>query len=205
MGSSIEEYIDPIREGIPFNYLSFRNIKDPATKDTNTIAEVQTAIDMAGRVSSNDTTPGYLNGKLLAGPGITLTEGFDGGNETLTISGSSSQIVMTSGSALSALRVVVSDVTNRAILADSGTAAHADRAYGLTITAVGAAGVSVTVLLSGYHTDVVWAWDVTKPIFLGANGVLTQISPVTGFTQQVARPITATSLSFGTHSSFVLI
>jgi hypothetical protein len=36
-------------------------------------------------VSSNDTTPGYLNGKLLAGTGISLTEGSDGGNETLTI------------------------------------------------------------------------------------------------------------------------
>lgn len=38
-------------------------------------------------VSSNDTTTGYLNGKLLAGEGIDLTEGSDGGNETLTISG----------------------------------------------------------------------------------------------------------------------
>ncbi len=38
------------------------------------------------KVSSNDTTPGYLNGKLLGGSGITLTEGNDGGNETLTIS-----------------------------------------------------------------------------------------------------------------------
>ncbi len=36
-------------------------------------------------VSSNDTTPGYLNGKLAAGTGTTLTEGNDGGNETLTI------------------------------------------------------------------------------------------------------------------------
>lgn len=39
------------------------------------------------RVSSNDTTPGYLNGKLVAGEGVDLTEGSDGGDETLTISG----------------------------------------------------------------------------------------------------------------------
>ena len=39
-------------------------------------------------VSSNDTTPGYLDGKLLAGTGITLTEGNDGGDETLTIASS---------------------------------------------------------------------------------------------------------------------
>lgn len=37
------------------------------------------------KVSSNDTTSGYLNGKLVAGAGVSLTENNDGGNETLTI------------------------------------------------------------------------------------------------------------------------
>ena len=37
------------------------------------------------KVSANDTTAGYLNGKLVAGTGITLTENNDGANETLTI------------------------------------------------------------------------------------------------------------------------
>ena len=36
-------------------------------------------------VSANDTTAGYLNGKLVAGTLVTLTENSDGGNETLTI------------------------------------------------------------------------------------------------------------------------
>ncbi len=36
-------------------------------------------------VSANDANPGYLNGKLVAGTGISLTEGSDGGDETLTI------------------------------------------------------------------------------------------------------------------------
>lgn len=38
------------------------------------------------RVSSNDTTPGFLNGKLVAGANVTLTEQNDGGNETLEVS-----------------------------------------------------------------------------------------------------------------------
>ncbi len=38
-------------------------------------------------VSSNDSTLGYLNGKLAAGEGIDLTEGNDGGDETLTVAG----------------------------------------------------------------------------------------------------------------------
>jgi hypothetical protein len=37
------------------------------------------------KVSLNDTTAGYLNGKLIAGNGIVLTENNDGSNETLTI------------------------------------------------------------------------------------------------------------------------
>lgn len=44
--------------------------------------------DEKAKVSSNDTTAGYLNGKLVAGTNITLTEGNDGGNETLTIASS---------------------------------------------------------------------------------------------------------------------
>lgn len=41
--------------------------------------------DETAKVSSNDTTAGYLNGKLVAGTNITLTENNNGGNETLTI------------------------------------------------------------------------------------------------------------------------
>lgn len=37
------------------------------------------------KVSANDTTPGYLNGKIVAGSNVTLTEGSDGADETLTI------------------------------------------------------------------------------------------------------------------------
>lgn len=53
----------------------------------NTIPQLQT---YKSKVSSNDSTPGYLNGKLVAGANITLTENNDGGNETLTIAGSAS-------------------------------------------------------------------------------------------------------------------
>ena len=43
-----------------------------------------TADSQKVKVSSNDTTAGFLNGKLVAGTNISLTEGTDGGNETLT-------------------------------------------------------------------------------------------------------------------------
>ena len=38
-------------------------------------------------VSLDDTTPGYLDGKLIEGEGIDFAVGTPGGNETLTISG----------------------------------------------------------------------------------------------------------------------
>ena len=47
--------------------------------------------DELAKVSANDTTAGYLNGKLVAGTGITLTEQNDGGNETLEISAGGGQ------------------------------------------------------------------------------------------------------------------
>jgi hypothetical protein len=42
--------------------------------------------DELAKVSINDTTAGYLNGKLVAADGVELTEVGDGGNETLEIS-----------------------------------------------------------------------------------------------------------------------
>lgn len=63
------------------------------------VSSVNTLLDMEGaitavaalaagsgvKVSSNDTTVGFLNGKLVAGSGIGFTENNDGGNETLTL------------------------------------------------------------------------------------------------------------------------
>jgi len=37
-------------------------------------------------ISANDTTPGFLNDKLVVGTDIALTENNDGGNETISIS-----------------------------------------------------------------------------------------------------------------------
>ena len=53
------------------------------TIDNLTPADLtDTDTDEKAKVSSNDTTAGYLNGKLTGGTGVTLTENTDGGNET---------------------------------------------------------------------------------------------------------------------------
>ncbi|MZH02997.1 MAG: LamG domain-containing protein [Nitrospinae bacterium] len=62
------------------------NISLSATTGPNaTLTISSTATDENVKVSSDDTTAGFLNGKLVGGAGITLTEGNGGGNETLTI------------------------------------------------------------------------------------------------------------------------
>jgi hypothetical protein len=48
-----------------------------------------TADGLTVKVSANDTTAGYLNGKLVAGDNVTITEGNDGADETLTIAANS--------------------------------------------------------------------------------------------------------------------
>jgi len=50
---------------------------------TTTIAALSAGSGV--KVSSDDTTVGFLDGKLLAGTGISLTVGSPAGNETLTI------------------------------------------------------------------------------------------------------------------------
>lgn len=45
-------------------------------------------------VSANDTTAGNLNGKLVAGDGVVLTENNDGGNETLSVSTNRKNVAM---------------------------------------------------------------------------------------------------------------
>lgn len=62
------------------------NISLSATAGPNsTLTISSTDTDENVKVSADDTTAGFLNGKLVGGAGITLTEGNGGTNETLTI------------------------------------------------------------------------------------------------------------------------
>jgi hypothetical protein len=53
---------------------------------------IQADTDVKTKVSSNDTTAGFLNGKLVAGSNVTFTENSDGGNETLSIAAADNSI-----------------------------------------------------------------------------------------------------------------
>ena len=69
-------------EGDLFYNSTDNNLKFYDGSSWNTISA---DTDVKTKVSSNDTTAGFLNGKLVASTNITLTENSDGGNETLGI------------------------------------------------------------------------------------------------------------------------
>ena len=100
-GSDIDfvETSDGSNETLVANFKLVRSATAPASptigmlwQDTSVNGDLvgATTTDEKAKVSANDTTSGYLNGKLVAGTNITLTEGSDGSNETLTIASTAS-------------------------------------------------------------------------------------------------------------------
>jgi len=73
--------------------------------------------DEKTKVSANDTTAGYLNGKLVAGSKIVLTENDDAGNETLTISlqntGTSYSKAFTNADLVTGILTVTHNLSNK--------------------------------------------------------------------------------------------
>ncbi len=62
-------------------------IKKPLVLASGQIQELQSGddIDPKVRVSSDDTSPGYLEDKIVAGTGVSITVNNPGAVETLTI------------------------------------------------------------------------------------------------------------------------
>lgn len=89
-GHGVRFFVD--LEDTPASYAgqSGKSVTVKATEDGLEFT-TNVATDEKVKVSANDTTPGYLNGKLVAGTGINLVENNDGGNETFTVSSTITQ------------------------------------------------------------------------------------------------------------------
>ncbi|MCE5306363.1 MAG: hypothetical protein LLG20_01855 [Acidobacteriales bacterium] len=112
--------------------------------------------------------------------------------------------ILTATGAISALRVVRKDAAGSLQYCDGNTAAHAGTALGVSLTAVGAGGGTVSVVTSGRMGDNVWAWTIGQPVYCGANGVLTQNAATpTAWIQQIGVADSATSLVIGIQTAIV--
>ena len=100
----------------------------------NSWATPSDSVSYLVKISSDDTTPDFLNGKLVAGTGISLTEGSGGGDETLTIANTSTGTIS----------AFTNGVDNRVVTATSATALNGETnlIYNGTILGVGADGAN---------------------------------------------------------------
>lgn len=141
------------------------------------------------KVSSNDTTPGYLNGKLVAGTNVTLTENNDGSNETLTIAASSQREGITThltytpgyltgdtgAQSLWNLWVVVTDGSFRVTV--DGVAVNVDAIDFSSVTSMATVASTIQTALNtatGGTETVVWSTDhfiITSTDTTSASGV----------------------------------
>jgi hypothetical protein len=105
--------------------------------------------------------------------------------------------------ALSGHRLVTVNGSGELIYADNTTASHATKVLGLTLGAA-SIGAATNVKTYGEVTEPSWTWTMDSPIYLGANGVLTQTAPATGFILIVGFPLSATTIFLDTQGPIIL-
>lgn len=111
---------------------------DNTNPDNPIITNTSLNTDEVAKVSSNDTTAGYLNGKLVAGSGISLTENNNGGNETLGIAVSNLDAGAITTGTIATARLGTGT-------ANSSTYLAGDQTYKAAVTSVNGATGAVTV------------------------------------------------------------
>jgi hypothetical protein len=95
------------------------------------------------------------------------------------------------GQTLGGNRAVTTNLQGQLVYPDP--ASPNSRVYGIT-THSALQGELVTVQITGTQTEPSWSWDVTKPVFVGVDGILTQVTPTTGQTLVVGYPNSPTKL-----------
>ncbi|WP_314407320.1 hypothetical protein [Pseudomonas kuykendallii] len=92
---------------------------------------------------------------------------------------------------MSALRLVY-ELNGVVRYLDALDAEHIDLAAGITLTAA-AQGAPINLQLSGPLDDSAWSWTL-GPVWLGAEGALTQTPPAEGFLLYVGAAVSPTRI-----------
>jgi hypothetical protein len=112
-------------------------------------------------------------------------------------------LVALAGETLSGHRAVILSATGAAYYADKNTLSHIGRVYGITVNAA-LVGGQVQLVRVGNVTESGWNWTPDVPVYLGANGVLTQVEPTIGFLQAIGIAVAPTTLFVSLHEPFLL-
>ena len=90
--------------------------------------------------------------------------------------------------AVGAFKAVAFRADGRIEPASHDNPAHCSRLAGVTLAAV-AAGATARVSVNGLVRSGGWTWTPGAPVFVGANGDLTQTAPATGFAQPIGTAV----------------
>lgn len=92
---------------------------------------------------------------------------------------------------------------NSCARADSSDVADAGLVIGIA-TNDAAVSETVQVRAAGYMTHGSWTWTAGQQIFVGVDGVLTQVAPTSGFCQTIALAVTSTTILVRLNSPILL-
>lgn len=189
----------------PSSYLG-QTLKGVRVNAGETGLEFYTTVDTdeKAKISANDTTAGYLNGKLVAGTGITLTENNDGGNETLTIASTVTETdtlatVTGRGASTSTQSTFSGGLITNEIKANSSAGVDIHSNAGTQVALFGAGGGSNSTFYGGVNFDTITIDRIAG--FVGSKTLtsldtatypsLTELSYVKGVTSAIQTQLDA--------------
>ena len=85
-------------------------------------------------------------------------------------------------------------VNGELFTADNTDPNHRGKVLGLALISANSAGINVSVRRTGLATNSSWAFTTGSFIFIGANGLLTETAPATGFLQSIGHALNANNL-----------
>lgn len=120
--------------------------------------------------------------------------------------GSNNSIVLPAPTPIGGYRVV-RRISGGIEYADASILGHLNSVIGLTTSAIGS-GFSGQVITLGDIEESSWNWTPNLPLFLGLNGLLTQVVPTISdsvFSLMLGKAITSKKIYFQIHEPYILV
>lgn len=118
------------------------------------------------------------------------------------IDSAGTDVFVTAAVPISALRILSSQDTS-GVYADPSQESSVRKIIGMSVTA-GTTGAQIKMLSYGKHTDGSWSFDPNLPLYLGDNGTITQVTPITGNVVVLGHAQSATTIFLDIKQPIVL-